>query len=476
MIFIALVILAVIFGILVIAKKIKIAPLFAGRYEVTGIDVSHYQGSIDWPVLARQDLDFAFIKATEGSGHVDECFYDNWREAEKTDLYIGAYHFFSFDSEGGKQAQFYIDTVGSLHGKLAPVIDVEFYGDKEKNPPSREEVVTQLRKMLETLEEYYQVKPIIYTTYSAYHHYIRDEFTAYPLWIRNVYYQPFLLSGNTWSFWQYTDTAVLDGYQGAEKYIDRNVFKGTREDLQKMTVQCEEEDCASFLEIPTENREAYRSREEVFAAIEKGDFSVVERKYADPETIVEELEMAYETDGDSSRMLRSDIDGDGVEELLFLIQYDFEEYERIDFIIDYRNGRAVCTYLDWCDGNEWLILAKEGKLVHCLRSSSEWCTYYGLHECVLNARGIKELDCLGNGIEVCDVHQLGESGLWWWEGQQPEITQVGIYYTRMKEENAKDGTGGSVVKELISKEAFLASFVELTGEEQVWSEIMMKIE
>ena len=261
MIFIALVILAVIFGILVIAKKIKIAPLFAGRYEVTGIDVSHYQGSIDWPVLARQDLDFAFIKATEGSGHVDECFYDNWREAEKTDLYIGAYHFFSFDSEGGKQAQFYIDTVGSLHGKLAPVIDVEFYGDKEKNPPSREEVVTQLRKMLETLEEYYQVKPIIYTTYSAYHHYIRDEFTAYPLWIRNVYYQPFLLSGNTWSFWQYTDTAVLDGYQGAEKYIDRNVFKGTREDLQKMTVQCEEEDCASFLEIPTENREAYRSRE-----------------------------------------------------------------------------------------------------------------------------------------------------------------------------------------------------------------------
>ncbi len=345
MIFIALVILAVIFGILVIAKKIKIAPLFAGRYEVTGIDVSHYQGTIDWPVLARQDLDFAFIKATEGSGHVDECFYDNWREAEKTDLYIGAYHFFSFDSEGRKQAQFYMDTVGSLEGKLAPVIDVEFYGDKEKNPPPKEEVVTQLRKMLETLEECYQVKPIIYTTYSAYHHYIRDEFTTYPLWIRNVYYQPFLLSGNTWSFWQYTDTAVLDGYQGAEKYIDMNVFMGTREELQKITVQCEGEDCASFLEIPTENREAYRSREEVFAAIEKGDFSVVERKYADPETIVEELEMAYETDGDSSRMLRSDIDEDGVEELLFLIQYDFEEYERIDFILDYRNGRLYLSGL-----------------------------------------------------------------------------------------------------------------------------------
>ena len=80
------VLLAMAVGMLVMHKKIKIAPLFAGRYEVTGIDVSHYQGSIDWPVLARQDLDFAFIKATEGSGHVDECFYDNWREAEKADL------------------------------------------------------------------------------------------------------------------------------------------------------------------------------------------------------------------------------------------------------------------------------------------------------------------------------------------------------------------------------------------------------
>lgn len=802
-IFLLAALLAGTLGIFVINKKIKIAPAFAGKYEVKGIDVSHYQGTIDWPKLADQNLDFAFIKATEGSGHVDECFYDNWRAAGKTDLAIGAYHFFSFDSEGKKQAQFYIDTVGSLNGKLAPAVDVEFYGDKEKNPPPKEEIVKQLQEMLTALEEHYQVKPVIYTTYKAYHRYIKDDFGAYPLWIRNVYYQPFLTAGNTWTFWQYTDTAVLEGYQGSEKYIDMNVFRGTREELQELTVPGEEEktlaeaeeetsvtvereasveakraeltvpesfllwdeeagaktrillehcnlvydteqvrvysylgrisaiyiltpekeavypvrnfwmdqdrevlwlleekdaiqirkielgqehfpeasmvldrdgfealiadtygilrqadqaafgnlyadlscrkeegepflggrvlgvhketnqtfeimyeidretgavsargylqdlaiapmfqeflfhnltvqnpvekdaelgeslslfddeiylsetgplckqfavvegsgnegqellfrmqktggekewiyvlaeengelicrdilradtiddlkadtvddlkdkngtpddydsmegirwlDCASFLEIPTENCGTYQSREEVFAAVEDRDFSVVVRKPFDPDILVEELEMAYESDGDSSRMVRSDIDGDGFEELVFLIKYDFEEYERIDFIIDYRNGGAVCTYLDWCDGNEWLMLGKAGKLVHCSYSNNSWCIYYGLYECALNARDIKALDYIGDGVEACNVYQYGESGLWWWEGQQPEITQTGIYYTRAHKENTADGTGGRIIKELIPREEFLEGFTELTGGEQAWSKLL----
>ena len=90
------VLMAAVVSILVICKKVKITPIFANRFEVTGVDVSHYQGTIDWKKLAEQDLDFAFIKATEGSSYIDECFYDNWKEAEKTDLCIGAYHFFSF--------------------------------------------------------------------------------------------------------------------------------------------------------------------------------------------------------------------------------------------------------------------------------------------------------------------------------------------------------------------------------------------
>ncbi|MCM1385801.1 MAG: glycoside hydrolase family 25 [Bacillus sp. (in: Bacteria)] len=234
LLFIVLTILVI--GALAAAKKIRITPVLARRFEVRGVDVSHYQGDIDWEKLAGQDLDFAFIKATEGSSHIDECFYDNWNDAEKTKLFIGAYHFFSFDSDGERQAQFFIDTVGDLDGKLVPVVDVEFYGDKEKNPPATEEVAAQLKKMLDTLEEYYQVKPVIYTTYQVYDDYIKDTFAEYPLWIRNVYYQPLLTAESGWTFWQYTDTAVLEGYQGTEKYIDMDVFRGSREELEKLCV------------------------------------------------------------------------------------------------------------------------------------------------------------------------------------------------------------------------------------------------
>lgn len=223
-------------GILIINKKIKITPILASRFEVTGVDVSHYQGTIDWTKLAKQNLDFAFIKATEGSSHIDERFYYNWQEAGKTGLFIGAYHFFSFDSDGETQAQLYIDTVGNLDGKMAPVVDVEFYGDKESNPPPKDEVVKQLSNMLSALEACYQVKPVIYTTYKAYNCYIKGAFDEYPLWIRNVYYQPFI-TGNNWTFWQYMDTAVLEGYNGTEKYIDIDVFRGTREELNELIVQ-----------------------------------------------------------------------------------------------------------------------------------------------------------------------------------------------------------------------------------------------
>lgn len=102
------------------------------RYPVRGVDVSAYQGAIDWPTLSAQDIDFAFIKATEGSSFVDSRFAYNYKEAQKTSLRIGAYHFFSFDSAGETQADHFIETVQRIPGMLPPVVDIEFYGDKEK--------------------------------------------------------------------------------------------------------------------------------------------------------------------------------------------------------------------------------------------------------------------------------------------------------------------------------------------------------
>lgn len=216
-------------------KIIRITPYFAARYSVWGVDVSHYQGEIDWRQLRRQGVDFAFIKATEGSGFADERFAANWENARAAGMYAGAYHFFSFDSPASSQAEHFISTAGDLSGALPPVVDIEYYGDKQDDPPSREQVIPRLRELLCALEEEYGVNPIIYTTNTVYNQYIRNGFEDYPLWIRNVYYPPIDI-GRQWTFWQYSDTGTLSGTYGEEKYIDLNVYRESIDELEKLLV------------------------------------------------------------------------------------------------------------------------------------------------------------------------------------------------------------------------------------------------
>lgn len=198
----------------------------ADEYPVRGIDVSEYQGEIDWKVLSEQGIDFAFIKATEGSGYTDRCFDYNFAEARKENLAVGVYHFFSYDSSGKNQAENFINTVGNDFGRLPPVVDVEFYGDYYKTPPNKENLTLQLNEFLYEIENYYGVKPIIYATQRSYKLFISEEYSDYPIWIRDVFTSPVLPDGNKWTFWQYSDKAVLPGYKGEEKFIDVNVFNG----------------------------------------------------------------------------------------------------------------------------------------------------------------------------------------------------------------------------------------------------------
>lgn len=199
-------------------------------YEIWGVDVSHYQGKIDWEKMKKNGIQFAFIKATEGSSSQDERFFENYRGAVKQNITIGAYHFFSFDSKAETQADNFINTVPREDTMLPPVIDIEFYADKEKNPPEKEKVQKELNKLLILLEQIYEKKPILYTTMKVYNKYIKGNYKEYPLWIRNVYFNPTQFIGRDWTFWQYSDTELLDGYQGIEKYIDCNVFYGTKEE------------------------------------------------------------------------------------------------------------------------------------------------------------------------------------------------------------------------------------------------------
>lgn len=224
------VILAIL-AILMYKRIIWPNDLFSKKYSVRGVDVSSYQGDIDWETLSKQNIDFAFIKATEGSGYEDPCFKQNWEEAMQTDLRIGAYHFFSFDSAGKTQAENFIKTVPKDPNSLPPVVDFEFYGDKKQNIPAKAEAYAILDELLKELEAYYGKKPIIYATQTTYKLYIQGVYDDYPLWIRDIVKMPMLKKGAKWTFWQYNDGEILEGYKGEEKHIDMNVFRGDKQAL-----------------------------------------------------------------------------------------------------------------------------------------------------------------------------------------------------------------------------------------------------
>ena len=201
----------------------------ARKYPVRGVDASHYQGQMDWQIIAEQGISFAFLKATEGSGTLDDCFAENWKNARAAGLAVGAYHFFSFDSPAETQADNFCSVVPDDPDALPPVIDLEFY--RSENLPDDAEVQRNLRILLDRLQEAYGRKPIIYTTKACWSRYLEGTDLDYTLWIRSIFTSPSDDFEPEWTFWQYNPRGMLDGYTGGEVLIDLNVFRGTKADF-----------------------------------------------------------------------------------------------------------------------------------------------------------------------------------------------------------------------------------------------------
>jgi lysozyme len=231
----SIIFVATICGIIVILYYFGILkfnnPSFA-KYPVRGVDVSSYQGDIDWTILSKQGISFAFIKATEGSTFVDKYFATNFNNALQTPLRVGAYHFFIFDSPGETQADNFIAQVPNVSGILPSVVDFELYADKESNPPNADDIRKELNVLLRRLEDHYGKKPIIYATEQTYKPYLSGYYETYDIWIRNVFTAPEPLENKKWTFWQYTNRERLKGYNGKEYYIDMNVFNGSVDEFE----------------------------------------------------------------------------------------------------------------------------------------------------------------------------------------------------------------------------------------------------
>lgn len=163
-------------------------------------------------------LGFAFIKATEGIGNTDPHFKRNWRKSKANGIIRGAYHFFIGSKDGRLQAENFISKVELGPGDMPPVLDVE-----QLNGASSTQFKTEIRRWLEIAEEYYHVKPIIYTNVDFYNRNMGKEFDDYPLWVAHYYQseQPRIKRG--WIFWQHSDEGRVNGIVSK---VDFNVFNG----------------------------------------------------------------------------------------------------------------------------------------------------------------------------------------------------------------------------------------------------------
>ena len=203
-------------------------------YEIHGIDISHYQGTIDWDALRDGMIEgcplrFVVIKATEGSSRLDRNFKDNFAQAREYGYIRGAYHFWSNRSSAKAQAYFFLDKVRLRDGDLPPVLDVEYAPVDKSIDEFQQDILTWLH----VVEDKYHVKPIIYTYYKFKEKYLgAPVFDDYPYWIAHYYVDKVEYKG-AWKFWQHTDAGKLPGIKGD---VDFNIYNGSYYDLKKLTI------------------------------------------------------------------------------------------------------------------------------------------------------------------------------------------------------------------------------------------------
>ena len=203
------------------------------NYSIHGIDVSKYQTMIAWDEVKAMKvndirLQFAFIKATEGIGNIDPNFKRNWKKSKDNGVIRGAYHFFISSKDGRTQAEHFISVVELEPGDMPPVLDIE-----QLNGAPADQMRKEIKKWLEVIENYYLVKPIIYTNVDFYKRHLGKEFDNYPLWLAHYYQPDKPRISRDWLFWQHSDRGRVNGITSK---VDFNVFNGDSALFQQLLV------------------------------------------------------------------------------------------------------------------------------------------------------------------------------------------------------------------------------------------------
>jgi lysozyme len=183
-----------------------------------GIDVSHFQGAVNWEEIKANNITFAYTKATQGHTYVDSKFHQNWSDMTTAGIARGAYHFYSTESNGKSQAEHFINTVGEVKiGDMPPVLDLEQGGINGTVDVKlfQQEVMSWLN----AVEAKFGVKPMIYTNNPFANKYLNNvKFAEYTLWIAEYGVEeaktPLTWKDKGWAIWQRTERGNIEGEIG----------------------------------------------------------------------------------------------------------------------------------------------------------------------------------------------------------------------------------------------------------------------
>lgn len=204
----------------------------SNKYFVKGIDVSHHNPILNWDNVMEQNISFAYLKASEGNTHQDRNYPYNYDLAQKSNIRVGSYHFYTFGLSGKEQARHFLNTAKFKTGDLIPAIDVEH---SPANPYNKDRdyiklVIEELKALENELYEHFGIHPVIYTNKDCYKLYINGHFPDNIIWMCDLHNEP---SDNitNWRIWQFSHKGELPGVEG---HVDLNYYRFSFEEFREL--------------------------------------------------------------------------------------------------------------------------------------------------------------------------------------------------------------------------------------------------
>ena len=195
--------------------------------KINGIDLSHYQGKVDWKKLNDSAVAFVFIKATEGHHTVDKSFNNHWKGSSHTKLLRGVYHFFDPAVDAKSQALHFLATTAADFGDFPPVVDIE-----SRQQQASTEILAALTVFLSVIEQKTSRKPMIYTSPGFWDSLDSKKFSDHHLWLADYSKKAKLpKQWHEWLFWQFSSGGIVDGVEGN---VDMSVFSKGRNALEQL--------------------------------------------------------------------------------------------------------------------------------------------------------------------------------------------------------------------------------------------------